>query len=757
MRRSLKLFLIATLLGVAAAFPATARAAETPAGQTIVNQAQATYNDPNGNSYTTNSNTVTTYVQNAPTLTVTTNNGSSPGSAAQPNAVPVVPGATVSDTYTLTNTGNNSGDFQVPGSPTSGVTGAGTDNGQTANVLYTATNLPNPSAGACSGQPFTTIASLNGCLAVQSVASAGSINVTVTYTINQNATTPGSVTTALNATLTYAQVNGNTPAATSATVGNTYNDPVSPDARLDLQKSSSQNPVSGNLTYTIVANNGGGATTHYLALNTDLPSLPSAGILISDKIPTFGGTPLALQSVPTIAVATGALTAGATAQLVYTTAAGGTSGWTVYSSGPLPANTTYVGVYISGGTSPVGGACTVAGDSCGLVSAPSGSSNAGGVGTVTTPQITLTFVTAPPTGPGSGNPNAVTNLANSVAGSNGSNGPCVIGPGTSAPTGCTTDNPANVDVPVGNTTPSLAPSGASNQVGNSGLSTTSVLNGPVGAPGATGSYNGSAAVNNNDDFTAVGFCNTVTSINSSTTVGSPTGNSISTSGCATIIVGNAVQNTGNVSDTYTFTATTPGGWSVTFCLDAACATPMPSNKLTVASDVTTTYYVKYTPPASVTTLLQYDFAITATGTGGGSDNNATHNDLYAGFVALTKSATVTSNGCPSGVTPPANQACPGGVIAYDVNYLNIAQSGGTGNTEPATALLTAKSFVITENGTVAPNNWGTYTNGLNAPATDATPGAVITGGGVGSKSFTDSIATLAPAATGDLKFAVTVN
>jgi len=222
-------------------------------------------------------------------------------------------------------------------------------------------------------------------------------------------------------------------------------------------------------------------------------------------------------------------------------------------------------------------------------------------------------------------------------------------------------------------------------------------------------------------------------------------------------VGNAVDNTGNSSDTYTFTATTPSGWTVTFCTDSACATPMPSNKLTVASGVTTTYYVKYAPPSTVTTLLQYDFTITATGTGGSGDNNATHDDLYAGFVALTKTATVSSNGCPSGVTPPANQTCPGGVIAYDVNYLNIAQSGGTGNTEPSTALLTAKTFVITENGTTAPNNWGTYSNGLNAPATDATSGAVIANGGVGSKSFTDSISSLAPAATGDLKFAVTIN
>ncbi len=48
-----------------------AQAAGTAAGTPIQNQATATYQDASGNTYNTNSNTVTTTVQNAPSLTIT--------------------------------------------------------------------------------------------------------------------------------------------------------------------------------------------------------------------------------------------------------------------------------------------------------------------------------------------------------------------------------------------------------------------------------------------------------------------------------------------------------------------------------------------------------------------------------------------------------------------------------------------------------------------------------------------------------------
>ena len=71
-------------------------------GTQITNNASAVYKDAAGNSYNTTSNTVTTTVQNAPTLTNTAASGSA-----------YAPGQTISDVFTLTNTGNFAGDFQV--------------------------------------------------------------------------------------------------------------------------------------------------------------------------------------------------------------------------------------------------------------------------------------------------------------------------------------------------------------------------------------------------------------------------------------------------------------------------------------------------------------------------------------------------------------------------------------------------------------------------------------------------------------------
>lgn len=90
--------LLALLLvgGIAPAF-----ATQTPAGTTITNTATANYTDNNGNAITATSNTVTTIVQNAPSLT-NTNSGNQT----------VAPNAAVTQTYTLTNTGNNAGDFR---------------------------------------------------------------------------------------------------------------------------------------------------------------------------------------------------------------------------------------------------------------------------------------------------------------------------------------------------------------------------------------------------------------------------------------------------------------------------------------------------------------------------------------------------------------------------------------------------------------------------------------------------------------------
>jgi len=85
--------------------------AATAAGTTITNTATATYTDSNGVQYSTQSNTITIEVQNAPSLTVTTNNGVAAGTNSG------VPNSCFVDVYTLTNTGNGPGYFQVVRAP----------------------------------------------------------------------------------------------------------------------------------------------------------------------------------------------------------------------------------------------------------------------------------------------------------------------------------------------------------------------------------------------------------------------------------------------------------------------------------------------------------------------------------------------------------------------------------------------------------------------------------------------------------------
>ena len=84
-------------------------AAGTAAGTVIGNQATATYQDESSNSYTSTSNLVTTTVQPVYSLTVTPD-GVDQGVAQSQNATP---GAIVYFPYTLTNTGNSAGTFNL--------------------------------------------------------------------------------------------------------------------------------------------------------------------------------------------------------------------------------------------------------------------------------------------------------------------------------------------------------------------------------------------------------------------------------------------------------------------------------------------------------------------------------------------------------------------------------------------------------------------------------------------------------------------
>lgn len=735
-----------------------ALAAGTTPNTVISNTATATYNDGNGNSYSTNSNTVTTTVQNAPSLSI-----------APPAAQNVAAGQVVVDTYTLTNTGNAAGNFTIPTGTPATVGSNGTFNG------YVIAGTSCTAAAQCN------LAAANAALAgLTATAPGASITIGVEYTVSTTPTpsTGGTIATTLTAAITQPAV-GAAPAATSANATATVTDNILPQARLDLQKSTvAPTSATADINFTITANNGGAFAANDLQSVKALLGSPSAGVLVSDKIPTFGGNPLTLDlaagQAPSVTLTSA--TAGATATLYYSTSTTGAQGsWsTTYVAGD-----TFIAVLISGGAGGVE-----------LPSKPGGSS---GAGAVTSPQVTLSFNTNQPTGTGAANAGSITNIANSLIGGNpGATGIVpIIGPfsGSGEADSATPTTP--ISGAINNTTSSTGagvPGGSSNTVSSQAFATNTVVVGPLNNPGTTGSYpaapnNSTGAATNNFDYTAVGFvCANGATINNGTfTCTIPT---------AGFSVPGSYQNTGNAADTLTLSVAAPAGFtaqafSATGCSpsisslnNTGCTIGAPitgvvaagstgSGSLgTVNSGGLGNYIVVYKPTtpgtSAVAPFTAIDSVVAVAGSQGGtvsSDTNTTHNVIYPGGpISLSKSQAIVTN-CPTGSTgQTAGAVCPGGTITYTVTYLNGAPAsaiaGGTNvGTQPAftyNAITTPASgagvLVVTEDGAAGTNNWATFTNGLTAAPTTT-----------GTTTFTFAYAPTAGTAAGSGKFTATAN
>ena len=126
-------------------------------------------------------------------------------------------------------------------------------------------------------------------------------------------------------------------------------------------------------------------------------------------------------------------------------------------------------------------------------------------------------------------------------------------------------------------------------------------------------------------------------------------------------------------------------------------------------------------------------------------NNSTIDRLYTGFVMLDKGHSVSN---PTGVGG-ASDPVPGAVITFTITYTNISTSNGDANC----VKLTASNLIITEDGAVAPNNWGTFT-AHTGTASDSGSGAVVT---VSATKYTDTIASLAPGASAVFTFKRSIN
>ncbi len=331
---------------------------------------------------------------------------------------------------------------------------------------------------------------------------------------------------------------------------------------------------------------------------------------------------------------------------------------------------------------------------------------------------------------------------------------------------------------------SSIPGVASGAECGSGGGTNTLYTGPYDAADTTyrgadltGSFDGSVAATNNNDFTPaliplVGL----NAVNSSSTPGSPNGNVLTFATVPTIDVPHVLyyKESDRTSHVITLTAQAPTGWTVQICSDssrkngnggALSLAPSSANCTTngtisyntcsggnggtsawisVAADnpaantytaqycknryngtQSVAYWTRYTPSTSVTAFTRYDGSIAVYDDGAPASFNSTHDELYAGDVALTKSVAVVGNGCPSGASPAytALGVCPGGVLRYTIDYRNIVAGGGLGTEGNVTSIMSgaataAGSFTITDNGTLsgvsqtATPNWSTFTAGL---------------------------------------------
>jgi len=719
--------LIAALVAAACVIVGDVRqasATQTPPNTVISNTSSAGYSDAANNNYTTNSNTVTVTVQNAPSILLTPSSNKT-----------IAPGQTITDAFTIQNTGNAAGDVQITAG---GVTGTGNDNSYATGATWSYTY----------GGTTTTagdLTTLNGDLAAVQVPAGLSIVVSVIYPLQLLATSGGMVTTGVTGTITYA-VNGAALAQTSTPLPSALEtDTVKADVRIDVALAQSQNAGTGVITYTLAAADG---TATWGARDSAAVKLllgsGTQGVFISAKVPQFNSAPLAISGTAvasTGSTAFGYPVSGATATIYYTTNATGAGGSWTSTTGAIGAGATYIGVFITGGTCTINGASMPNVEIC-----PAASPNST-PGNVSNPAITLTFSVVQPSGTGSADANSISTIANSIIGDNATT-EHVIAPGITINT--LQDSTATIASVtsgvqgINNATAVNAPSGASNVMQIQALAQWVVLNGPYGNAAATGQYDGLFTNDNSHDFTAVSFGSGTYTTTNPTAGYSATTSSTTTAG-ATVPVENTIQNIGNHSDSYTIVAQAPAGWKVFIETDPSPGTgtcagaasfggsalsalggTSTSSGYAVPSGTSLNYCAVYTAP-SVTYLSHAIGSVVATSAGGGTGLgvNSTYHLLYAGFVAITTTQTVTSTGCNSGVVVPASGVCPTGVIQYTVDYHNVVNPLDTSNAQEQSfkgVMTKAGTLVITADGSTGSglgNNWGAFSGGASQP-TDTT-------------------------------------
>ena len=734
--RSYRRLLAATLL-ISGTLPLAAPvlADGTAAGQQISNTATATYQDPNNPGTTLNatSNTVVVTVAEVAGITVT------PLATTDVNGGTVLPTDVINYDYLITNVGNDPTRLFIPSAAT--VSGPGTAGAFTYSTDGGTLYNPLPSDGLTSSIPPGGSVRVRIPVTVSTLASSGSaISVLLGNTgANDNSAAtqnqPNNTAPTGNDVYTVDNANG----APGEAAGTPSNGEREASAVQQILVGSQPQAFAAILkTRTNYSDNSTPATlsddtiTYGLALRVDSTApagstgLVPAGlvgttvngiganrVLVSDAIP-IGTVLMGTPTAPT------GWTAVYTTDPLTTTANDAT--WTT--TQPAPNTIKRVGFVYDASTTPIAAGTTVNGFSF----------------IVTTTAITTTTIVANLAQLFGQTQGGGTTLVYDESGDqNPSN---VNDNGTS---GSNTPrngvaNPATDGVDNNNNNTGSGPGGEDNVFTIAAPGT--ILNGPNSQAAAVG------PTNNNDDFT-----------NKSTSIPA---NSLpnSTIDPAAVTFSNTISNpssTGTltnillVPDTSNFTAGSgevlpPNGTTVTLTYGSQTAvyTFNSSGNNFIFTSGTAITIPSLTPGTSVNYTVAVDLPAgtalsTDTGTGfsmpiyafqdtngnsrpdaADSIQNRTVDRVYTGFLKLVKDARLLdSNGTtvvvdypatPGTTNIPSAEIRPGRLLEYRITYTNISIApAGAGN-----ATLNAGNVLITEDGTIAPNNWAKDNDGNGA-------------------------------------------
>ncbi|WP_225977514.1 hypothetical protein [Nostoc sp. CENA543] len=727
-------------------FVAPVLAEGTAGGQSISNTATATYEDPNNPNTPINStsNTVTVTVAEVAGITVTASgitNQTSPGSQ-------VAPGNVLVYTYTITNIGNDPTKFRIPNQATSN--GPGT----VAGILPNDKNGQPPASGQLQystdgGATWTNVNA--GGIDSPSVPVGGTVLVRVPVTI-AGAAQNGDVVS-----ITLGNTQGDAQNVLRVADGGDVYTVDNADGTVTGEVPGA--PVNGVREASITQKATIGGTTNTVALATVLKVRTGydAGSTstLSDDVLTYGlslrvessdvtqngyipaalaGTSIIVDGNPTTRIlVSDALPANTTLNAIPTPP----PGWRVVYSTNDPAISPILATQASWQTlSPLNPPPLNTIKRIGFINDPSIITSIATGTTVTgfNVQIKTTNISgqtatinnvAQAFGRTAGDPNSPL-IVDSSGDQNPSNYNSTTKTITSTPDIGYYPNAGTNPIDTANNNQATASTtGALNQFTISTPSPYSVLNGPQGAPDATGP----------DGTTATDFTNKSSFVPPNTSPGSSLDpqsvgftNTIRNNGTLPsdiVVTPTAPSNPTDLPDNTKVTVSYQNQSAVynysggTFTLTSG--TPVKITAVPAGANATYGVEVDLPPgtPLSTDTNIQRGFPVRVTATLVDASNNPrldassnpirniTINRVYTGFLQLLKKSQILKGtgpdvqGSDGTLSTDPKKPAPGNIIQYVIEYKNISEpQSGTGN-----VILEADKVVITEDGTTGGNNW----------------------------------------------------